>query len=311
MAYELEMINRRVREDPARFVAESDAEYESKITRAAEIIRDNLAKSPIVLLAGPSGSGKTTTAMKIEETLLKMGIGSHTVSMDDYFRTLNPRTAPRTPDGDIDYESPELLDMELLNEHFTQLERGETINIPHFVFSRQKRSANIVKPLRLGKDEIAIFEGIHALNDTMTLRHPEALKVYISASSSVRDHGKMVFERTWLRLSRRIVRDDNFRGADAAATLDLWHDVLNGEILYIDPFKHKADLRFDTTLPYEVPLMKNHALPRLREVADDNPMRETVKAMIAAFDRFESLDSSYVQPNSLMREFIGGSVYSY
>lgn len=311
MFFELSEINRRVKTAPAEFVSECDNAYEQKIALAAEKILENLGTSPIVLLAGPSGSGKTTTAKKIEQALMQRGVKSHSVSMDDYFKTLNPATAPRTAKGDIDYESPLLLDMELLNEHFSMLSRGETVNIPHFIFSRQKRSANLVRPLTLGKDEIAIFEGIHALNDIITTTHPEAMKVYISASSDIRRGSETVFARTWLRLCRRIVRDDNFRGADAAFTLALWGDVLRGEKLYIDPFKHKADIMFDTSLPYEVPLVKSHVLPLLHAVAEDNPQRDEVEQIIGALELFAELDSSLVQGDSLMREFIGGSVFSY
>lgn len=311
MTYELSEINERTRKDPAAFVEECDASYEAKIARSAERIYENISQSRIVLLSGPSGSGKTTTAKKIQDELKRRGVNTHTVSLDDYFKTLDPKTAPRTPSGDIDYESPELLDMELINEHFAMLEQGRTIEIPHFIFSRQKRSANIVKPLHLGKNEIAIFEGIHALNDMITVNNPKALKLYISASSSISDNGRIVFERTWIRLSRRVVRDDNFRGSNASFTLALWSDVLNGEILYINPFEHKANIMFDTTLPYEVPLMKKYAVPLFETVTEDNPRHDEVHRIIDAFELFEDLDASYVRRDSLMREFIGGSKYSY
>ena len=242
---------------------------------------------------------------------MRRGVNSHTISLDDYFKTLNPKTAPRTPSGDINYESPDMLDTELLSEHFSMLTQGETIEIPHFIFSRQKRSANIVKPLRLSKNEIAIFEGIHALNDTVIGSHSESMKLYVSASSNITKGGNTIFEHTWIRLSRRVVRDDNFRGADAAVTLSMWADVLNGETLYIYPFKHRADILIDTTLPYEIPLMKNYALPLFKAVSEDNSRREEVRRIIKAFDSFESLDASFVLPNSLLREFIGGSTYSY
>lgn len=118
--------------------------------------------APHVLLSGPSGSGKTTTALKIEEELQRRGVNSHAVAMDNYFKTLNHKTAPRTPEGDIDYESPLCMDMELLDQHFTALSKGEEVIIPKFEFVRQMRNDSRGTPLRLGKNEIAIFEGIHA-----------------------------------------------------------------------------------------------------------------------------------------------------
>ena len=123
-------------------------------------------KSPIVLLSGPSGSGKTTTALKLEEELERRGINSHTISMDNYFKTLNRSTAPRTPEGDVDYESPLLLDMELLDETFTKLSRGEWVIVPKFEFARQMRNDSQGSTLKLEKNEIAIFEGIHAVSYT-------------------------------------------------------------------------------------------------------------------------------------------------
>ena len=125
MAYSLAQINAAVRSDPRGFVQESDAAYDKKIEAAARKIAANLGKSRIVLLSGPSGSGKTTTAMKIAEELRRRGVSSHAVAMDNYFLTPDPKTAPRTPEGSIDYESPLCLDMELLSEHFTALSRGE------------------------------------------------------------------------------------------------------------------------------------------------------------------------------------------
>ena len=125
MPYQLSEINEKIRRDPAAFLAECDAHYQERIHAAVDKILARMKESPIVLLSGPSGSGKTTTAMKVERELERRGVNAHTVSMDNYFKTLNRRTAPRTPEGDIDYESPKLLDMELLDETFDRLSRGE------------------------------------------------------------------------------------------------------------------------------------------------------------------------------------------
>ena len=181
MAYQLQEINRRIQSDVKEFLAECDQDYTQRVSLAADKILGNLENSPIVLLSGPSGSGKTTTALKIAEELRRRGVGSHAVALDNYFKTLNPRTAPRTPEGDIDYESPQCLDMDLLDRHFTALSHGEEILVPKFEFARQMRNDSLGTPLKLEKNEIAIFEGIHALNDDIAGRHPEAAKLYISA----------------------------------------------------------------------------------------------------------------------------------
>ena len=152
MAYSLKEINEAVRRDPKGFAEECDAAFAKKVETAARKIADHRKESHIILLSGPSGSGKTTTALKIEEQLEKMGIQTHTISMDNYFNTIDPETAPRNREGNIDYESPFCLDIELLNRHFSMLDRGETIHVPKYEFARQMRSDILSQPLKLGPD---------------------------------------------------------------------------------------------------------------------------------------------------------------
>jgi len=311
MAYQLQEINKRIRSDVKEFLAECDRSYSERVSLAADKILSNLERSPIVLLSGPSGSGKTTTALKIAEELQRRGINSHAVAMDNYFKTLNRRTAPRTPEGDIDYESPLCMDMDLLDEHFTALSRGEEILIPKFEFARQMRNDSLGVPLKLGKNEIAIFEGIHALNDDIAGRHPEATKLYISARSNVNEGAALRFKGTWMRLTRRTVRDYQFRGTDAAQTLDMWANVRRGEKLYISPFKNRADIIFDSSLPYEVSVMRNFAPPILKNIPEDNERYDEMMDLIAAFEHFEPIDPALVAKDALLREFIGGGSYQY
>lgn len=309
MAYQIQEINKRIETDVEEFLAQCDENYALRVSLAADKILSNLEQSPIVLLSGPSGSGKTTTALKIAEELRRRGVNSHAVAMDNYFNTINRRTAPRTPEGDIDYESPLCLDMDLLDKHFTALSKGEEIQIPKYEFVRQMRNDSLSTPLRLGKNEIAIFEGIHALNDDIAGRHPEATKLYISARSNVNDGAELRFKGTWMRLTRRAVRDFNFRGTGVADTLEMWHNVRRGEKLYISPFKNKADIIFDSSLPYEVSVMRNYALPILQAVPEENARRSELLDLIKAFEWFHPIDPSLVAKDSLLREFIGGSSY--
>ena len=237
MAYQLSDINAAVRRDPVGFMEECDQGYQDKIARAAEKICENMSKSPVVLLSGPSGSGKTTTAEKLSQELERRGVRTHAVSMDDYFLRPDSEGAPRTPGGAIDYESPEMMDLKLLDEHFAKLTRGEWILVPKFEFARQMRNDSRGRPMKLGADEVAIFEGIHALNTQLTSRHPDATRLYVSARSDVKgEDGRVMFKRTWLRLTRRAVRDYNFRGNDVGGTLDMWANVRRGEKLYISPY---------------------------------------------------------------------------
>ena len=305
MAYQLEEINRAVRQDKLGFMQACDAEYQKKVEQAADLICKNMKLSPVVLLSGPSGSGKTTTAHKITAELQRRGGGTHTISMDDYFVRRDPSTAPRTPEGEIDYESPEMMDLQLLSQHFAQLTRGEEILVPHFEFARQMRNDSKAKPLKLGKDEVAIFEGIHALNTKLTAGHPNATRLYISARSNVMDGEVLRFKGTWMRLTRRAVRDFNFRGTDIVGTLDMWANVRRGEKLYISPYKHTAHMLFDSSLPYEVSVMACYARPLMAAVPQENQRRHELLELVRAFDWFETIEPGLVPKDSLLHEFIG------
>ena len=314
MAYQLEEINRRLKEDPAGFVAECDGVYQKRLETAAERILERMKESPIVLLSGPSGSGKTTTALKLEQELERRGVQTHTISMDNYFKTLNRKTAPRNAEGDIDYESPRLLDMDLLDETFTRLSRGEWVVVPKFEFARQMRNDSRGTLLKLDKNEIAIFEGIHALNDDIAGRHPEATTLYISARSDILEGEALRFKGTWMRITRRAVRDCNFRGTDLVETLSMWYNVRRGEKLHISPFKGRANVIIDSSLRYEVPLFTNYAdalRSAVEEVPADNQRRAELEAMVDAFRYFQPLSPDLVPADSLLREFIGGGSYHY
>ena len=306
MAYQLNDINFRTVSDPVAFMAESDETYRRKVAQAADKIIQNKANSPIVLLSGPSGSGKTTTSMKIAEELNRRGVGTHYVAMDDYFKTIDENT-PRTPEGQLDLESPLCMDMELLNRHFTMLSRGERVFVPKYEFSRRMRVQEPSKSIKLKKDEVVIFEGIHALNSMITQVHPEAFKLYISARSDVLFEGKVVFKRTWFRLVRRMVRDYKFRGSDPAETMGMWANVRRGEKLYISPYKENAHIMFDSSLAFEFAVLKPVVVPLLEALPAGK--YAVVDDMLRGFEKIEAMDEKYVAPESLAREFLGGSTY--
>ncbi|MBQ2896221.1 MAG: nucleoside kinase, partial [Oscillospiraceae bacterium] len=307
MAYYLSEINERCKKDPAAFIADCDALYAARLEQAADRIIENRARSPIVLLSGPSGSGKTTTSMKIAEVLERKGVRTHYIAMDDYFLDVSPETTPRLPDGGYDLESPLCMDMDLLNEHFSMLSRGQRILVPKFEFARQMRVEYYGRPLQLREDEIAVFEGIHALNDAITDVHPEAFKLYISARSNVvDDEDRVVFKGTWMRLMRRTVRDYLFRGTRADVTLKRWASVRRGEKLYISPFKDKADLQFDSSFAYEVPALNHIAEELFTSMPEDTPRYQELRSILPAFERFEDISTDLLAEDSLLREFVGG-----
>ena len=280
MAFSLEEINYRTVADPKGMIEEADEIYEQKIAAAARMILENRENSPIVLLSGPSGSGKTTTAMKISRALEERGVRTHYVAMDDYFNTVRPETVPRTPEGEMDLESPLCI---------------------------QEPS----KSIKLKKDEIVVFEGIHALNDMITDVHPEAFKLYVSASSDVTFHGETVFQGSWFRLVRRTVRDYLFRGADPNQTISMWANVRRGEQNYITPFMDKADYQFDTAFPYELPVMNETATQLFQTIPQGVERFDELKKVFPALLLFGNIDSDLVASDALIREFIGGGIYEY
>ena len=311
MSYSLTEINFKTVADPKGFLEECDARYAQEIQNVAGRIADNLARSPIILLSGPSGSGKTTTSMKIAEELERRGIKTYHVGMDDYFLTVRPETVPRTPEGEMDLESPLCLDMDLLNRHFDQLSRGERIYVPKYEFSRQIRVQVANKSIKLKKDEMVVFEGIHALNDMITDVHPEAFKLYISARSNVEFEGNVVFRRYWFRLVRRMVRDHQFRGADPQDTMRMWGTVLRGEKKYITPFKKKADYQFDSSFAYEPPVFNAIATELFQSVPEGIERFENLRKVLPALQLFGHIDESLVAPDAMIREFLGGGIYEY
>jgi uridine kinase len=311
MAYFLDDLNRKASTAPEELIRDADADYARRISRTADEICKNIDTCPVVLLSGPSGAGKTTTARRIEDELKRRGINTYTVSMDNYFKTLDLSSCPRTPEGEVDYESPLLLDMELLNEHFKALSEGREIRVPYFMFTRQKRSASQFTTMRLNKNEIAIFEGIHALNDAITDQNPGAFGLYISAAAKTVFPDGSEFKPEWTRLVRRVVRDNNFRGADAIYTLKLWDNVMRGEREHITPFIGKANMILDSSLEYEIPVLSQFAIPLFREFTEENDGYNEVRQILPLLTQYKSIDPTLVPADSLLREFIGGGIYKY
>ena len=211
----------------------------------------------------------------------------------------------------MDLESPLCLDLDLMNRHFTELSQGKRIYVPKYEFSRQMRIQEPSKSIKLKKDEMVVFEGIHALNDMITSVHPEAFKLYISANSDVTFGGKLVFKRSWFRLVRRTVRDYKFRGTDPAGTIAMWANVRRGEHQYISPFKNKADFQFDTSFTYELAVMNETATMLFKKIPEGIERFDELKTVFPALLLFGNIDESLVAEDAMLREFIGGGIYEY
>lgn len=297
---ELEFINDAIREDPVGFIARCDQTYTDRIDKAADTVLSRLKKSRIVLLAGPSASGKTTTASRVRRALEQRGIFCHMVSLDDYYRMKDEPDFPRTADGALDLEAPEALRIDLLNEHLGALDRGEEILVPHYDFQRQ-RIAEDGTPLQLRENEAVIFEGIHGLNPILTERHPEATRLFVSPSTYIFHENVEVFDRIWMRVIRRTVRDYHFRCASAADTLGMWENVRRGEKRYITPYKRTAHYHIDSAHNYEVSALRQTVEPLLRSVGD-NPQEELTRQILDGLSQFEPLSLDLLPPTCLLKE---------
>ena len=308
--FNLQEINKRAKTDPAAFALECEAEYRKNIDLSVYKILKNIEKSRIVFISGPSGSGKTTTSKIITEALKEKGYNTVEIALDGYFKDFNPETAPRTDSGDFDFESPFCLDFDLLHQHFAFIAEGKGFDIPFFDFRAQRRSAKI-QTVTPAENQIFLFEGIHSLNDMISDKAPNALKIYISARSDTALHDKLVFKGTWIRLARRLVRDAKFRGSPPEFVFSIWESIRIGEKKYISPFRSKADLIFNTALPYEIGVLKKYVLQMVETVPQDIPRRNEILEFLAKFSEFEDIDAEVVPKNSILREFIGGGVYSY
>ena len=304
-------INKRVQKNAASFIRRCEEDYRLQIETVADSIAESRAARPIILLAGPSGSGKTTTALRLEEYLDNAGLETHTISMDNYFLTLDEKSAERTEDGSIDFESPSRLDIELLSEHMYKLSRCEPVDIPTFDFAHQCRGTETKRLVRK-PDEMVIFEGIHALNPAVTGDHSEiANHIYVSVRTRLETKDERLLHPSHLRLMRRIIRDKLFRGRDCIGTMEMFASVERGENKYIMPYKHFSQYSINTFMPYEPSIYKNYLLDDLRHALEIGYEFPDLALMTEILEYLEPVSIDDVPETSLVREFVGGSRFDY
>ena len=305
MTYHLNDILARLQADPIGAISDWEQDYQAEINAVAKYIIRNREKSPVVLLAGPSASSKTSTAGRLRQYLEYKGIYTHLLSMDDYFIDRDAPNYPRLPDGSPDLESPDCLDLELLDAHFSALEQNQDIHVPSFDFTRQRRAEGPGNFLDAEQGDVYIFEGIHALNERFSSRHPDAVKVYVSPDADYEKDGQLFCTANQLRLIRRMVRDRQFRGASAEYSLSLWDNVIAGEKKYILPYKDSANCVITTALPYELGVLKRFVTPLLEDLPEDMPRREEVDAIRHLLKELPKVNPALVPDDSILREFIG------
>lgn len=289
------------------YILMDEALHGKKIAKIADTISDN-RKIKVVLIAGPSSSGKTTFARKMELELRLNGLKAKTISVDNYF-VERPDT-PRDENGEYDFESIDAIDRELLNNDILKLLKGEEIKMPTFNFRKGTKEYK-GNTMKLEEDEILIMEGIHCLNDKLTFLIPkeQKFKIYISALTVLNIDYYNRISTTDTRLIRRIVRDNQFRGYSALHTLKMWPSVNRGEAKNIFAYQEEADVMFNSSLIYELSVLKDYAMPLLEEIGRENPEFSEAKRLHAMLSYFESISPEIVPNNSLLREFIGGSIF--
>ncbi len=288
----------------------SEALHAKKITNMAEEISKNLEKR-LILIAGPSSSGKTTTAKRLKLQLMAEGLKPVTISLDDYF--VDREKTPRDELGNFNFESIDALNLELFNNHLLDLLEGKTVQIPKFDFVQGKGFYN-GEMLTISKEQPLIIEGIHGLNEELTKSIPREwkFKIYVSALTQLSIDDINRIPTTDTRLIRRIVRDNSTRGHSAIKTIKMWQSVRKGETENIFPFQEEADYMFSSALVYELAVLKIYAEQLLVQIGDENEENIESKRLLKFLEYFLPITSTcYIPKMSIIREFIGGSVFEY
>jgi uridine kinase len=283
-----------------------EALHEARIARIAADIAAERHRVRVVLIAGPSSSGKTTFSKRLAVQLLANGVRPFPIGLDDYF--LDRDRTPRDEKGDFDFESLHALDVPLFNDQLLALSRGETVQLPRYNFKTGLREAGHV--VRLESDHVIIVEGIHGLNPDLVPGLPpeQVYRVYVSALTQLNLDNHNRVSTTDCRLVRRVVRDAATRGYDATATLKRWESVNAGEKKHIFPFQENSDAIFNSALAHELAVLRPLAEPLLLQVRPDTPQWIEANRLLSFLQWFRPVPPDVVPTNSILREFVGGSV---
>lgn len=298
--------------DASELIKIAEAFHENKLAQVAGCVAEANRERGVrlVLISGPSSSGKTTFAKRLGVQLRVLGLNPVLISLDDYF--VDREKTPRDENGEYDYEALEAIDLEQFNDHLKRLERGESVDIPRYDFISGTRQWHD-NTLQLDERSVLIVEGIHGLNPALTPGVPESrkFKIYVSCFTSVALDNVSRIATSDNRLLRRLTRDYRTRGNDALSTLARWESVRRGEEKHIFPYQENADVMFNSSLFYEISVLRRFAEPILREVPDTVPEYGEAKRMLKFLDNFIPISPEEIPPTSLLREFIGGSSFKY
>ena len=279
----------------------------NSLFKIAETIYNN-KKLKLILLAGPSSSGKTTTSKKLELFLKGFGLNPIAISIDNYF--VDRDKTPRLPDGSYDFESLNSINVELFNKNLKDLLDGKEVTLPVYNFITGKSELSD-ESIKLGEKEILIVEGLHALNEELTysIDRKNKYKIYLCPLTvlSLDNHNRI--RTTDNRLLRRIIRDNRTRGYSASDTLSTWGKVREGEEKYVFPFQDEADVIFNTSLIYELGVLKTYAEPLLYSVEENDPMYKEAVRLLNLLKNILPISNDYIPVDSIVREFIGGGYF--
>ncbi|HUJ43793.1 MAG TPA: nucleoside kinase [Opitutaceae bacterium] len=284
----------------------AEALHEQHIAEIARQIADRRSQARLVLISGPSSSGKTTFSRRLGVQLLALGLSPYALELDSYF--VERARTPRDANGELDYETIEALRLDQLADHLQRLLAGEEVQLPRYSFAAGQQEAGDV--VRVRPDQLIILEGIHGLNPRLL---PPALaarsfKIYASALTQLNLDRHNRVSTTDTRLVRRIVRDARDRGYSAADTIGRWESVRRGEKLHIFPYQENADVMFNSALVYEVAVLGPLAEPLLRQVNYGTPAYVEAQRLLAFLDWFLPVNPEWIPDNSILREFVGGSI---
>ena len=270
-------------------------------------IEQNIKTIRLICIAGPSSSGKTTFADRLTVELKSRGINPIRISMDDYYK--RREDVPKDEDGNYDFECTDALDLKLFNQNLVSLLNGQVVKLPSFDFKTNDRIFN--RTIQIGPNDPIIIEGIHALNEQVTASIPKYLKfkIYISPQAQINLDNENPLSLTDIRLLRRIVRDNSYRGSDAAETISMWPLVRKGEFKWIYHTQEDANYVFDSFLNYELCVLKKHAMPLLLAIDRESEYGPDAERLIGLLKYFKDIDEKWIPCNSLLKEFIGGSCY--
>ena len=293
----------------SEFILTEEALQEKKIAEIAADIHAN-KDIKLILIAGPSSSGKTTFAKRLSIQLRASKAKPIVIGLDDYF--IDRDRTVRKPDGSYDFESIHALDLDYLNLQLTQLLNGEEVVLPHYDFTRGKRRPSN-QVIKLNPEDVIVMEGIHGLNDILTASVPanRKVKIYISALNqlNIDDHNRI--PTTDCRLIRRIVRDHQYRGYTAMETIQRWPDVRDGEEKNIFPYQENADYMFNSSLTYELGVLRKHAWKLLLSVPASSSAYTEARRLLRLLDHVNDIPDALVPYNSIIREFTNGSIFRY